>query len=146
MCIRDRSTPPEIFDFDPTPLLFHSRDRGDEPILDNVESRKKGWARIVLFSSFLKPGKLNIPSLKQIIKYSFKEGLRNKKSHFGIYPFLWDEDWESSLVEILGENITKIQIAPVLQNLIFPRSKQVLLGWLETVSYTHLTLPTNREV
>ena len=100
MCIRDRhvtdaivgieSTPPEIFDFDPTPLLFHSRDRGDEPILDNVESRKKGWARIVLFSSFLKPGKLNIPSLKQIIKYSFKEGLRNKKSHFGIYPFLWE--------------------------------------------------------
>ena len=127
------STPPEIFDFDPTPLLFHSRDRGDEPILDNVESRKKGWARIVLFSSFLKPGKLNIPSLKQIIKYSFKEGLRNKKSHFGIYPFLWDEDWESSLVEIMGENIPKIQIAPVLQNLIFPRSKQVLLGWLEKI-------------
>jgi len=25
------STPPEIFNFDPTPLLFHSRERGDEP-------------------------------------------------------------------------------------------------------------------
>ena len=47
------STPPEIIDFDPTPLLFHSRDRGDEPILDNVESRKKGWARIVLFLSLI---------------------------------------------------------------------------------------------
>ena len=93
------SKPPEIFDFDPTPLLFHSRDRGDEPLIDTVESRKKGWARVVLFSSFLKPGKLSIPSLKQIIRYAFKKGLRNKKSHFGIYPFLWDKDWESSLVE-----------------------------------------------
>ena len=25
--------PPELFDFDPTPLLFHSRDRGDQPLL-----------------------------------------------------------------------------------------------------------------
>ena len=127
------SNPPEIFNFDPTPLLFHSRDRGDEPLIDSAEFRKKGWARLVLFSSFLKPGKLRIPSLKEIIKYSFKKGLRNKKSHFGIYPFLWDKDWESSLTEIMGENIPKIQIAPVLQNLIFPRSKKVLLGWLEKI-------------
>ena len=127
------SNPPEIFDFDPTPLLFHSRDRGDQLLIDNFESRKKGWARLVLFSSFLKPSKLKIPSLKQIFKYSFKKGLRNKKSHYGIYPFLWDEDWETSLVEIMGENIPKIQIAPVLQKLIFPRSKKILVQWLEDV-------------
>ena len=125
------SNPPEIFNFDPTPLLFHSRERGDEPLKDTFEQRKKGWARIVLFSSFLKPGKLNIPSLKEIFKYSFKKDLRDLRSHFGIYPFVWDEDWESSLVEIMGENIPKIQIAPVLKNLIFPRSKKVILEWLE---------------
>ncbi len=130
------SNPPEIFDFDPTPLLFHSRERGDEPLIDSIEQRKKGWARLVLFSSFLKPGKLNIPSLKEIFKYSFKKDLRNWRSHFGIYPFVWDQDWESSLVEIMDENISKIQIAPVLQNLIFPRSKQVLIGWLEKIK-TH---------
>ena len=55
------------------------------------------------------------------------------RSHFGIYPFLWDEDWESSLVEIMGNDIPKIQIAPVLQKLIFPRSKEVLLKWLENI-------------
>ena len=86
------STPPEIFNFDPTPLLFHSRERGDEPLIDTIEQRKKGWKRLVLFSSFLKPGKLNIPPLKKIFKYSFKKDLRNWRSHFGIYPFLWDED------------------------------------------------------
>jgi len=127
------STPPEIFDFDPTPLLFHSRERGDEPLIDSIEQRKKGWKRLVLFSSFLKPGKLNIPSLKEIFKYSFKKDLRNWRSHFGIYPFLWDKDWESSLVEIMGEDNPKIQIAPVLQKLIFPRSKEVLLKWLENI-------------
>ena len=127
------STPPEIFNFDPTPLLFHSRERGDEPLIDSIAHRKKGWKRLVLFSSFLKPGKLNIPPLKKIFKYSFKKDLRNWRSHFGIYPFLWDEDWESSLVEIMGKDTPKIQIAPVLQKLIFPRSKEVLLKWLENI-------------
>jgi len=37
------STPPEIFNFDPTPLLFHSRERGDEPLIDSIEQRKKGY-------------------------------------------------------------------------------------------------------
>ncbi|MBO8204181.1 DUF4336 domain-containing protein [Prochlorococcus marinus CUG1415] len=127
------STPPEIFNFDPTPLLFHSRERGDEPLIDSIEQRKKGWKRLILFSSFLKPGKLNIPPLKKIFKYSFKKDLRNWRYHFGIYPFLWDEDWESSLVEIMGKDTPTIQIAPVLQKLIFPRSKEVLLKWLENI-------------
>jgi hypothetical protein len=127
------SNPPEIFDFDPTPLLFHSRERGDEPLIDSVEKRKKGWARLVLFSSFLKPGKLRIPPLKQIFKYSFKKDLRNKRSHFGIYPFMWDQDWESSLVEIMEDDIPKIQIAPVLKKLIFPRSKEILIAWLKDI-------------
>ena len=88
---------------------------------------------LVLFSSFLKPGKLNIPPLKEILKYSFKKELRDWRSHFGIYPFLWDKDWESSLVEIMGNNSPKIQIAPVLKKLIFPRSKEVLIKWLEKI-------------
>ena len=127
------SKPPEIFNFDPTPLLFHSRERGDEPLIDTIEFRKKGWARLVLFSSFLKPGKLNIPPLNQILRFSFKKDLRNMRSHFGIYPFLWDPDWESSLPEIIGENAPKIQIAPVLKKLIFPRSKEILIRWLENI-------------
>ena len=33
----------------------------------------------------------------------------------------------------MGEDTPKIQIAPVLQKLIFPRSKEVLLKWLENI-------------
>ena len=125
--------PPEIFDYDPSPLLFHSRDRGDELLVDSLEARRKGWARLVLFASYLRPSKLQIPSLNHIFKYSFKKGLRNKRSHFGIYPFLWDKDWEESLPKIIGEKNPKIQIAPVLQRLIFPRSKDILNRWLNSI-------------
>ena len=45
--------PPDLFDLDPTPLLFHSRERGDELLEDSREARMKGWARLVLFASFL---------------------------------------------------------------------------------------------
>ena len=71
--------------------------------------------------------------MSHVIKYSFKKGLRNKKSHFGIYPFLWDKDWEASKAVIIGDNSPKIQIAPVLQRLIFPRSKELLSNWLMVV-------------
>ena len=125
--------PPDIFDYDPTPLLFHARDRGDEILEDTIESRRKGWARLVLFASFLRPGKLQIPSLTHIIKYSFRKGFRNKKFHYGIYPFLWEQDWEKSLIGIMGSDSPKIQIAPVLKKLIFPRSDKVLCKWLNDV-------------
>ena len=125
--------PPEIFDYDPTPLLFHSRERGDEVLKDTIELRKKGWARLVLFASYLKPGRLKIPSLGNIFDHSFKKGLINRRSHFGIYPFLWDKDWQDSLHYIMGENSPKLQIAPVLKRLIFPRSREILCDWLESV-------------
>ena len=127
------SNPPEIFDYDPSPLLFHSRDRGDELLIDTSEFRKKGWARLVLFASYLRPGKLRIPSLSNIFKYSLKKGLRNKRSHFGIYPFLWDKDWRTSASEIIGDDFPKLQIAPVLKRLIFPQSKNLLCEWINSI-------------
>ena len=33
----------------------------------------------------------------------------------------------------MDKDIPKIQIAPVLQKLIFPRSKEVLINWLENI-------------
>jgi len=125
--------PPEIFNYDPTPLLFHSRDSGQEPLIDSIEARRKGWLRLVLFSLYLKPSKLRIPSLQRIISNSFKKGLLNRKAHFGIYPFMWEEDWENSLVDNLNFEGVKIQIAPVLKELIFPRSKEILINWLKSI-------------
>ena len=42
--------PPALFDLDPTPLLFHGRDRGDEPLRDEPAIRQRGWQRLALFA------------------------------------------------------------------------------------------------
>ncbi len=127
------SSPPDLFDLDPTPLLFHAREKGSEALIDSPILRRKGWLRLVLFASFLKPEKLKIPTISKIIKNSFKPGLRNMRSHLGIYPFSWDEDWELSAKKLVGNNKPLIQVAPVLERLVFPRSKKTFIDWLDKV-------------
>ena len=122
--------PPKLFDFDPTPLLFHSRESGKEDLLDTKEARLKGWKRLVLFASFLKPIKLSIPSLKEVLKNSFKVGLRNSKAHYGIYPFSWELGWEASTDVLVGNTKPLIQVPPVLERLVFPRARQTFIDWL----------------
>ncbi len=128
------SEPPELFQFDPTPLLFHSREKGDEPLLDTPDNRRKGWSRLVLFSSFLKPGNLSIPSLADILKTAFKPGLRNLESHFGLYPFVWHKGWGDSAKKLIGDDKPLLQIAPVLERLVFPRAKNEFIRWLDELS------------
>ncbi len=125
------SEPPQIFDLDPTPLLFHARETGDQLLNDSPDIRKKGWARLVLFASYLKPNKLKIPPINQVLKNSFKPGLRTIKSHFGIYPFKWEKGWELSANEIIGKEKPLIQVAPVIKRLVFPRAKIEFLRWLD---------------
>ncbi|WP_269622830.1 DUF4336 domain-containing protein [Prochlorococcus marinus] len=127
------ASPPPIFDLDPTPLLFHARDKGSEFLDDSPELRKKGWRRLVLFASYLKPDQLKIPSLLEVFDNAFKPGLRNCKSHFGIYPFKWDKQWELSAKEIIGNKKPLVQIAPVIQRLVFPRAKNEFLRWLDEI-------------
>ncbi|WP_269612533.1 DUF4336 domain-containing protein [Prochlorococcus marinus] len=126
-------TPPELFDFDPTPLLFHSREKGSEELIDTPISRRKGWLRLVLFASYLRPEKLVIPKIKEIFRNSFKPKLRNKRAHFGIYPFAWQKGWELSAKKLVGKNSPLIQIAPVIERLVFPRGQKALIKWLNKV-------------
>ncbi len=128
------STPPLLFDLDPTPLLFHARDRGDEPLEDSTEARRKGWLRLVLFASYLRPNQLEIPPLSEVITKSFKPGLRSSRAHFGIFPFSWKEGWENSCKELVGDRKALIQIAPVIERLVFPRAQATFVDWLDQIS------------
>ena len=125
------ATPPAIFDRDPTPLLFHARDRGDQPLTDSPEARRRGWARLVLFASYLRPHCLRVPPIAELLRHAFRPGLRSWKAHFGVYPFDWQTGWRDDAAALMGEETAKLQVAPVLERLVLPRAQQAINAWLE---------------
>ena len=128
------ANPPAIFDRDPTPLLFHSRERGDEPMHDSREARRRGWARLVLFASYLRPEPLVVPSIADILRHAMKPGLCSARAHFGLYPFQWEPGWTASADALMGEQEPHLQVAPVLERLVLPRAQPTLLDWLDQLS------------
>ena len=128
------STPPAVFDHDPAPLLFHSRERGDQPFNDTPANRRRGWARLVLFASYLRPEPLEVPGIADVIRQAFKPGLRSLRTHFGIYPFAWKPGWQSAAEALMGDDTPRLQVAPVLERLVLPRAKGALLAWLDRVA------------
>ena len=126
--------PPALFDLDPTPLLFHARERGDEPLSDSAEARRRGWARLVLFASYLRPEPLEVPALPELLRDAFKPGLRSLKAHFGLYPFRWKAGWQAAADGLMGEEAPKLQVAPVLERLVLPRARVAMEQWLEQIS------------
>ncbi|BEV36412.1 DUF4336 domain-containing protein [Synechococcus sp. M16CYN] len=131
--------PPAIFDRDPTPLLFHARERGDELLIDSPDARSRGWARLVLFASYLRPEPLLVPTLGEVAHYAMRPGLRSARSHFGLYPFRWKDDWRAAANNLMGDHEPLLQVAPVLERLVLPRAQTTFLTWLERLSqYTRV--------
>ncbi|QNI73209.1 DUF4336 domain-containing protein [Synechococcus sp. NOUM97013] len=122
--------PPAVFDADPAPLLFHARDRGDQPLVDTPANRQRGWARLVLFASYLRPEPLEVPGILDVIRQAFKPGLRSARAHFGLYPFAWTPGWQDAAAVLIGDHSPKLQVAPVLERLVLPRAREALLEWL----------------
>ncbi len=126
--------PPELFDADPTPLLFHARDRGDQPLIDSPELRLKGWQRLALFASYLRPEALSVPPLPQLLAQAFRPGCRDARSYFGLYPFHWSRSSAAVFAELQGQAVGGLQVAPVLERLVFPRAQALLLAWLRRLA------------
>lgn len=122
--------PPEIFSADPRPLLFHARERGDEPLADTPERRQRGWWRLVLFASYLRPEQLQVPGWGEVLAQAFRPGLRRPEAYFGLYPFRWSQAWEVEFRALVPEGEPVIQVAPVLERLVLPRTRMALLQWL----------------
>jgi hypothetical protein len=125
--------PPAVFDLDPTPLLFHARERGEEPLSDTPENRRRGWKRIVLFANYLRPEPLDIATIGNILTTCLAPGCRDFRSHFGIYPFSWRQEWEAAADALLSTEASPLQVAPVLEGLVFPRCRHVLLEWMSSL-------------
>ncbi|MEN9766908.1 MAG: hypothetical protein RLZZ32_868 [Cyanobacteriota bacterium] len=126
--------PPELFELDPTPLLFHARDLGDQPLLDRPDLRQKGWERLALFASFLRPEALEVPPLAALLQRAFRPGCRSPRSYFGIYPFQWSSSSAEAFAELQAQAVDRLLVAPVLERLVFPRAKPVVVRWLRELS------------
>ncbi|MDB9527061.1 DUF4336 domain-containing protein [Oscillatoria sp. CS-180] len=124
--------PPPVLNLDPYPLLFHSRDRVEDPIVDTPEARRRGWHRIALFSFFFRPSSLHVPTLGQAIKDARKAPDNSRKAYFGLYPFQWKTDWQASFQALHGEG--RPFVAPVLQTLIFNRDVPEVQRWVNQVA------------
>ena len=125
---------PALFDLDPTPLLFHGRERGDEPLSDDPAIRQRGWQRLTLFANFLRPAPLQVPPLASVLVRAFAPGCRGPRSHFGVYPFAWQPGWEEAFEQLVGPGPARLQVAAVLERLVFPRNRPALLEWLRQLA------------
>jgi hypothetical protein len=126
--------PPALFDADPTPLLFHARDRGDQPLRDDPEQRRRGWRRLVLFASFLRPASVGVAPWRELLAPFWQPGLRQARLYFGLYPFRWETGWEEEGAALIRPGETVLQVAPVLERLVFPRQRHRLVAWLREVA------------
>jgi hypothetical protein len=127
---------PVIFDRDPTPLLFHARERGAEPLRDSPEQRLKGWKRIVLFANYFRPSAVSVPALPDLVSDVWAAEQRSPRTHFGLYPFRWSEDWEKQADRLMHDQDAAIGfgVAPVLERLVFVRNRSVVLAWLHRLA------------
>ena len=131
-----QATPPELFADDPTPLLFHARDQGSEPLVDSAEHRAKGWKRILLFANFFRPASVSVPDVGELLGQMFHPGCRSAREHFGFYPFRWSAGWEVEASQLLArfDAGLPIGLAPVLERLVFPGAQHLFTDWLQQLS------------
>ena len=127
------ATPPELFELDPTPLLFHARDRGDQPLEDSPALRLKGWQRLAMFASYLRPEALEVPALATLLRQAFQPGCRNARSYFGLYPFHWSRSAGELFAELQPRS-GQLRIAPVLERLVFPRTQALIVAWVRQLA------------
>lgn len=124
--------PPSILVDDPFPLLFHARDHAGDPLIDTPENRRKGWARIALFSFYFQPDCLEVPTLGSALKAASKAPNRSKKNYFGLYPFDWQPSWYRAFEELRQDG--RLIVAPILQTLIFNRGAKAVLAWADRIA------------
>ncbi|MGD1896948.1 MAG: DUF4336 domain-containing protein [Phormidesmis sp.] len=124
--------PPEVVAQNPMPLMFHARDSASDPLIDTPENRRKGWARIALFTFYFQPERLDVPELKAVLKTAKQASDRTKKNYFGLYPFNWQPGWYDSFERLRQGG--KLIVAPILQTLIFNRGPDAVLAWADKIA------------
>jgi hypothetical protein len=135
--VKVENDPPAILNDDPRALLYHARDTMLEVVQDDLETRRRGWRRIVLFALYFQPSGIRVNDLGDAIKILGKVDPKMKKLgrgnipiDEGLYPWDWVKDDLPNFKKLQGG----LLVAPILQKLIFNRKPEVVLDWVDKIS------------
>lgn len=129
---------PAIIQEDPRALLFHARDTMTDVVVDNKETRRKGWRRMVLFGLVFYPSGIEVSGVKESFD-NLKEVNDDMKElgkgaipiNGGLYPWSWVRSEDKNFKALQGSGLF---VAPILTKLILDREPRKVLAWVDMVS------------
>jgi Domain of unknown function (DUF4336) len=126
------STPPEVVQLDPYPLLFHARESASDSVVDNQAQRLIGWQRIVLFTFYFRPSMVKIDRMLLMLQAAKQAPDRSAQAFWGLYPFHWQPNWQKSFEQTCDQGC--LMVAPILQQLILSRQTPKTRAWVAQVA------------
>ncbi len=132
--------PPAIIQEDPRALLFHARDNATEVVKDTIETRRKGWRRMVTFGLVFFPSQIEVSSLGKAISDTRK--IDPSMSNLGqggvpanLYPWAWPTDnSDMKNFQAFASESNALFCPPILTKLILDREPEATLAWVDSVA------------
>lgn len=142
--------PPKIIEEDPRALLYHARDSIEDVVVDDLETRRKGWRRMVQFGLVFFPSQIDVVPVGKAIRQSYSDIDPSMKS-LGVgavpggtlYPWTWhDNDADLENFNAISQN-GKLFCPPILTKLILDREPIRTLEWVDRITtrfnkFTHV--------
>lgn len=139
--------PPKVIEEDPRAMLFHARDSIEEVVEDNIETRQKGWRRMVQFGLVFFPSQIDVVPVGKAISQAAKIDPSMKSLGEGavpgsLYPWTWhDNDADLANFNAISKD-GKLFCPPILTKLILDREPDKTLEWVDRIvqrfKFTHV--------
>ncbi|KAL7578264.1 hypothetical protein ACA910_012682 [Epithemia clementina (nom. ined.)] len=133
--------PPAIVQEDPRALLYHARNSASDVIEDTMETRQRGWRRMVQFGLVFFPSKIQVQTLQQAL-YDATYNVPRNFQNLGegaipggrLYPWTWDggDSADEDNFEAISQG-GKLFCPPILTKLILDREPEATLAWVDRV-------------
>ncbi|KAK1733223.1 DUF4336 domain-containing protein [Skeletonema marinoi] len=142
--------PPKVIEEDPRALLFHARDSIEDIVVDDLETRRKGWRRMVQFGLVFFPSQIEVVPFGKAVQQSVSEIDPSMKTlgvgavpGGSLYPWTWhDNDADLANFNAISQD-GKLFCPPILTKLILDREPTKTLEWVDRITkrfpkFTHV--------
>ena len=130
--------PPAIIAQDPRGLFFHARNRATDDVDDTVETRRRGWRRMVQFGLVFFPSQIKVSSVGEA--FDDARHVPADLTNLGLdavpgklYPWSWPDDvTDQANFDAISQG-GKLFCPPILTKLILDREPEATLEWVDRV-------------